>query len=282
MGKKYNWSREWLYNEHIVKGKSINKIADEQGVSWATIRDHLIKNDIPIQKHGNSDKQYPNLEPSPNLSYILGVIDGDGSVNGVDRIELGTKDYEFAKEFETALKAIGLRANTRNNDRWNKSLKRQQRIQKCYASSAVFVDWYRSLLREQKEEIVQQFPEEYLKGMFESEGTYTIVTNGGVHVHFSNTDYESLLMVQRLLALLGYDSNIYEFKFKDYFSGQEKIQYRLNLLGSSEEKHEFIKRIKPVIKNQPYNYSDPNGLRGRKPKVRKGSQKNEIPNCRQI
>jgi len=253
-----------LYNEHVIEGKSVNKIAEEQGVGYNTVWRHLVKNDIPIQKSDRGTKQYPNLEPSPELAYILGVIDGDGSVNGYINIELDVKDYAFAKEFERALKAIGLRADTRNNDHWNKSLERQQKMWKCYACSVVFVRWFKGLTQEQKEGIVSQFPKEYLKGFFESEGTYTINTDGSVHVHFSNFDYELLSMVQRLLALLGYDSNIYESKRKGHFSGREVTAYTLNLLGPSEEKHEFIKRIKPVIKNKPYDYSDPNGLRGRK------------------
>jgi len=209
-------------------------------------------------------KQFPDLDSSPELAYILGVIDGDGCVSGYDQIVLDVKDYAFAKEFETALKAIGLRANTRNNDYWNKDLERQYYGWQCYARSAVFVCWFKGLTREQKEEIVSQFPDQYLKGFFESEGTYYINTDGSVYVRFFNTNYELLLMVQRLLTLLGYASNIYERKFKGYFSGREVTAYTLSLLGSSEEKHEFIKRIKPIIKNKPYDYSDPDGLRSYK------------------
>jgi len=256
--------REWLWNEHVERGKSVNRIAEEQGVSWRTIRRHLRLNDIPIQKQRS--KQFPDLEPSPELSYILGVIAGDGYVDGYNRIKLGTKDLEFAKEFKEALEAIGLRANVIEDDRWNKSLKRPYHGWTCYANSVVFVRWYNGLTQEQKEGIAKQFPEEYLKGFFESEGSYVIGTDGSVNVHFANLDYDLLLLVQRLLALLGYDSKIYESKFKGRFSGQEKTKYRLGLLGSSEKKHEFIRRIKPVIKSKPYDYSNPNGLRGRETK----------------
>jgi len=260
VSKKYTWSREWLHNEHVKEGKSIFQIACEQGVAWQTVRDHLVDNGIPIRKHGTSDKQYPNLEPSPALSYILGVIDGDGSISNDGQIQLGVKDLEFAREFEKALKAIGLRANVIKDDHWNKDLKRQQEIWHCYARSVVFVDWYRGLTQEQKEGIASQFPEKYLQGFFESEGTYIIDTSGSVSVHFSNLDYDLLLLVQRLLTLLRYDSNIYESKFKDHFTDQEKTEYRLSLLGSSKEKHEFIKKLNPVIKNQPYNLLRPKRL----------------------
>jgi len=262
--EKLYWDKEWLYKEHIEEGKSINKIADEQGVAWQTIRRHLRKNNIPIQKQYEWSEQHPNLKPSPVLAYVLGVLDGDGSVNNGICIELVTKELEFAQGFEKALRSIGLRAYVRNNDHWNKSLQRQYRGWKCYANSVVFVRWYRNLTQEQKEEIARQYPKEYLKGFFESEGTYIIRTDGSVNVHFSNFNRELLLMVQRLLTLLGYESRIYERKYKDHFSGREVTDYRLNLLGSSEEKHEFIRRLNPVIKNKPYDYSDPNGLRGRK------------------
>jgi len=264
LGNKLYQNPDWFKQKHLEEHWSINKMADECSVTWRTVRRWGKKLGIPVQKHDN--KQYPNLEPSPELSYILGVLDGDGSVSSDGHIQLGVKDYKFAKEFERALKAIGLRAKVKERNNWNKSLKRQEHGWKCQAYSVVFVRWYRSLTREQKEEIVGQFPEKYLKGFFESEGTYIVNTNGGVLVHFSNLNYELLLKVQRLLATLGYKSRIYETKVKGHFSGREKTAYKLNLLGSSEKKHEFIKRIKPVIKNRPYDYSNPNGLRGREPK----------------
>jgi len=259
--KKLYRNKEWLYNEHWVKGKSVRQIAKEQKVGPATIRYHLIKNDVPIQKADKWCKQYPNLETSSELAYILGVLDGDGSVRGYNRIILGTKDFEFAKEFEKALLAIGLRANVIKIDQWIKNLKRQYHGWQCYAYSVVFVNWYNSLTQERKEGIAKQYPKEYLRGFFESEGSYVIGPNGDVRVHFSNTNRELLMTVQRLLALLGYESKLYEFKHKSQFIGQEVTAYRLNLLGSSEKKHGFVRELKPVIKNQPYDYSDPNGLR---------------------
>jgi len=266
MNKKPFWERDWLWNEYIIKEKSISQIAREQKVVPPTIRYHLIKNDIPIRESNNGKKQYPNLGSSPALAYILGVIAGDGLVRGHNRIVLGTKDFEFAQEFADALRSIDLRAYVKKDDRWNRSLQRQQKLWRCYAYSAVFVDWYRNLTRAQFEGIVRQYPREYLKGFFESEGTYIVNTNGSACIHFSSINYELLLIAQRLLTLLGYESKIYEYKFKDYFSGQEKTIYRLSLLGSSEKKHEFIRKLKPVIKNHPYDYSDLNGHRGRKPK----------------
>jgi len=280
MNKKYNWSRGWLWNEHIKEGKSIRQIALEQGVHWVTIRSHLVKNEIPIQKHAPSNKQYPNLKPSPELSYILGVIDGDGSVSGYDYIQLGTKDYVFAKEFERALKAIGLRAKVIKDDHWNRDLKRQQRMWKSYAYSVVFAQWYNDLTQEQKEGIARQYPEKYLQGFFESEGTYIIRTDGNARVHFSNLDHELLLMIQRLLTLLGYESNIYERKLKTQLSRREVTVYSLELLGSNKEKHEFIRKLNPCIKNKPYDYSDPNGLRGRKSKVQEEVQSDDLSDRR--
>jgi len=260
----------WLYREHVVKGKSVNQIAWEQDVGWGTIRRHLRKNGIPIQKSGMGTKQCPNLDPSPELSYILGIIAGDGCVSGHNCIELGTKDLEFAEEFREALKAIGLRANVIERNHWVKNLKRQERGWQCYANSVVFVSWFKGLAQEQKEGIARQFPWEYIRGMFESEGSYTIDSNGAVHVLFSNFNYELLLTVQRLLTLLGYESKIYERKRKGHFPGREVTEYRLELSGSSAKKHEFIKKPKPVIKDRPYDYSDPNGMRGRKSKTVKG------------
>jgi len=256
----------WFKQKHLEEGWSIRKMACECGVDWATIRYWGDKLGIPLQKSGRGSKQYPNLSPSSELAYILGVIDGDGHVNRSGHIQLITKDLEFADEFAKALEVVGLRSNVIERNYWHKHLNRQEHGWLSYANSVVFVGWYNDLTQEQKEGIVVKYPREYLKGFFEGEGSYTIGPNGGVHVRFSNTNYELLMMVQRLLALLGYDSNIYETKFKDHFTDREVTEYRLSLLGPSAKKHEFIKKLKPVIKNRPYDYSDPNGLRGRKPK----------------
>jgi len=264
LGSKLYQNPDWFKQKHLEEGWNIYRMARECGVSWDTIRYWGRKHGIPLQKHGTNDKQYPNLELSPELAYILGVIDGDGCVSGDGHIQLNAKDYVFAKEFEKALKAIGLRAKVTERNDWNKNLERQYHGWKCYAYSTVFVHWYNGLTQEQKEGIVRQFPEQYLKGFFESEGSYYLDTNGSVHVYFSNFDYDLLLMVQRLLTLLGYDSNIYESKHKGYFTGREVTSYRLSLLGPGAKKHEFIKRLNPCIKNRPYDYRDPNGLRGRR------------------
>jgi len=264
LGSKLYQDPVWFKQKHLEEGWSIRKMARECGVGWTTIRYWGDKLGIPLQKPDKRNKQYPDLSPSPELAYILGVIDGDGCVSGYDRIQLGTKDYEFAQEFRRALKVIGLRANVTKNDYWNKDLQRQYHGRQCYAHSVVFVRWYNGLTQEQKEKIARQYPWGYLKGFYESEGSYYIGPNGDVNVRFSNLDYELLLMVQRLLTKLGYDSKNYETKFKSQFTGREVTEYSLHLLGSSEEKHEFIRKLNPCIKNRPYDYSDPNGLRGRK------------------
>jgi len=264
LGSKPYQNAAWFRQKHVVEGWSIRKMSRKCEVDWRTIQRWGRKHGIPIKKQFEVGKQYPNLGPSPDLAYLLGVIAGDGCVSGYNRIYLGTKDYEFAQEFRRALKAIGLRANVIKRNTWNKGLKRQEHGWQCQAHSTVFVDWYNGLAQEQEEGIARQFPKEYLKGFFESEGTCIVDTRGSANVRFSNLDYELLLMVQRLLTLLGYESRIYESKYKEPFKGREVAEYKLNLLGSSEEKHGFIKRLNPCIKNRPYDYSDPNGLRGRK------------------
>jgi len=265
-------SRGWLWSEYISEGKSIARIAREQEVSQTTIRKHLIKNNIPIRKANNGKKQYPDLSPSPELAYILGVIDGDGCVSGYDYIRLVVKDKEFAEEFAKALKVIGLRANVIERNPWHRKLKQYFHSWQCYAYSVVFVNWYNGLIRKQIEGIAKQFPIEYLKGFFESEGSYTISTKGSANVLFSNLDYALLLMAQRLLTLLGYDSKIYRCKQKTQLTDREVTEYMLNLLGSSREKHEFIKKLNPCIKNRPYDYRDPDGLRGRRSRTTKDKE----------
>jgi len=68
-------------------------------------------------------------------------------------------------------------------------------------------------------------------------------------VTFINTNYERLLLVQELLRQVGYSSNIHKNRHRDPFTGREYTLYKLNVLGSSEEKHELVKKLNPTIKD---------------------------------
>ncbi len=155
--------------------------------------------------------KYVKLEPSPELSYIIGVMFGDGSISfgrsGRSykyRIRLKVIDKEFAEEFKRCLEALGLNPSLRlerdktRTDRWC--------VEVCSKSLYMF-------LKQPKEklfEIAREFSKEFLRGFFDSEGSVSWDRKRKkLSVRACNYDLELLYFVQELLALLNIHSKIY-------------------------------------------------------------------------
>jgi DNA-binding Xre family transcriptional regulator len=50
--RKYNFDRDWLYREHVVKGRSLSELARQHGVSGATMQNNAKMHNIPIRRLG--------------------------------------------------------------------------------------------------------------------------------------------------------------------------------------------------------------------------------------
>jgi len=245
------WHDEgFLRQKYEVEGLSITQIAREWGVGDETIRKALLKFGIPRRPRGNPKGclRQPDLSLSPVLSYLLGVLLGDGSVvcsNGQWQIVLAAKDEPFIDSFAGALQRIGLVAHKH----------RYGRLWRCSSGSKVLGEWYRSLTLEDVERMVAVHPWDFLRGFFESEGTFCIGINGDVRVGFTNARSGLLQMVQRFLEAVGYDSKVYgPYRPTKELPSHRKMAYRLWLVGPSEKKVEFVKRLNPCIKNVPRDY----------------------------
>jgi intein-encoded DNA endonuclease-like protein len=151
------------------------------------------------------------LSPSPELSYIVGVFFGDGSIyldnagGGYKyKVRLKVVDKEFAEEFKRCLESIGLKPSLRfernktRTDRW---------CVEAYSKSLY------TFLKQPKEklfEIAREYPREFLRGFFDSEGSVGWDRKRKkLSVKACNYDLELLQFVQELLASLGIHSKIY-------------------------------------------------------------------------
>jgi len=105
----------------------------------------------------------PDLEPSPELSYILGARYGDGSVS--DKVvSLETKDKEFAEEFVNALNSVlSRKLNTHIYKRGYYTAK---------AGSKVLCEYLQLPLEEQATQIMY-YPAQFVRGFFDSEASAT-------------------------------------------------------------------------------------------------------------
>ena len=79
--RKYTFDRDWLYREHVIKGRPLAELARERGVSGATMTKNAKMHNIPVRRLGrhtpdalNSDQNIPSvLKPA-----LAGQ--GDGNV----------------------------------------------------------------------------------------------------------------------------------------------------------------------------------------------------------
>jgi intein-encoded DNA endonuclease-like protein len=163
------------------KNYTIKEIADRYHLSNNTVRKILLDNKVPIRMSNESRmirrEENVSLNMDDNLSYILGVLEGDGYViykSGKYLIGLSTKDYDFAKYFYRKLTNIGLKPKTHYYQTKNKNWS-ERYIVEC--NSKKFCEWYFNLnkyddyyklLKEKEHKCM------FLRGMFDSEGSVKV------------------------------------------------------------------------------------------------------------
>lgn len=186
-----------LYNKalQLRKRKKWGKrrIARKLGVPQGTVDHWLYHKNKP-----DTIYNHPDLSPSPELSYVIGVAYGDaylyycGKQKGV-RLEV--TDRDFMEEFNRCVsKVLG------KKHRYPVYTKRQFGRKLAYginSRSQLLYDFLKSSLNEHKM-VVDSYPAEFIRGFFDSEGT---VRKEGMRalVNAVNTNKEILILIQELL-----------------------------------------------------------------------------------
>lgn len=163
-----------------------------------------------------------NFKKKGKLSYVMGVIDGDGFHDKENAIGLEVKSEKFADKFYKALKDLNLnpgRGNRKNRDR-----------ETVWGSSKQLVEWCESMDIKEKINWLKKEGDEwkYIEGRYESDGS---LRPGGSPC-ICSTDGKELDFLHNLLT--GLDINC---------SKQKQMVY---VLKSSRD--EFYKNIDPVIR----------------------------------
>jgi len=187
-----------------------------------------------IRHHKGEEIQIPPPN-SPMLSYVLGVLLGDGSVYyhkraGTYVICLKAKEKKFVESFRKALLQIGLYPSKLYFDKT------------CWSTRAYclpFFSWYKSLRLNQIYNMVVEHPIEFLRGFYESEGSLNKKT-GRVTIY--NTNEILLKIVAKLIKQLGFDIGWYKYKYSNRFI------YSLYIRGGKKQTLHFINLLKPCIK----------------------------------
>lgn len=169
------------------KEQSLCDIAHLYGKHESTIRYWMDKYNIPRRERfeaaafGSSKKNilHPDLTPSEDLAYILGVLYGDGSAcrasSGDFIISMNVKTEPFARSFASALKTIGL--NPSIGSGWKESTingKYYNRyVWTVRAYSKVLVQWFKSLRMDNLKNLLNErdCAIAFIRGLYESEGS---------------------------------------------------------------------------------------------------------------
>lgn len=181
---------------------------------------------------------YPNLEPSQQLSYVIGVLIGDGCVskyNGKYNIILNVTDETFALSFKRALRELGLHPWLNSAIPRNKSRK----YFRVTAMSKTFGEWLNALTKEQISLAAHKYPTDFLKGFYESEGTAS-----QHRVCIVNTDVWKLEIAKLLIESLNFKTSLYSYSRLL----PAKTAYELHILGGRSEQSKFLSLIEPCIK----------------------------------
>jgi len=177
-----------------------------------------------------------NLSPSPSLSYIIGVLLGDGEVrNGGIRLQQTKR--EFADEFIKHTKNIGFNPFISNPP----SVLKKNQI-RVLASSKNFLEWFKNLPIKDIQNHVKDFPFYFLKGLYESDGS-----RQRSNITFYNTNIYILHIAKHLL-----NDNGFNTVWGEYTTPKGRPYYHLRVLGGYEKMNDLIKLMNPAIKNELY------------------------------
>ena len=194
-----------LRSEGYSYGRIVNVISDDYSLklSKATVIRWCNGTHSPFNRIRTI-----HLGPSPELSYVVGVFLGDGSVhlknNGRYIIKLKVIDLEFAEAFADALKKLGIGVTVgfeRNSTRVN-------RFYAEGSNKTLF-----QLLtgpREKLFSLAGGYPVEFLRGFFDSEGFPSISAGKTFRVEVATVNSDSVVLefVRGLLGALGINSRI--------------------------------------------------------------------------
>nr|WP_240910668.1 LAGLIDADG family homing endonuclease [Thermococcus sp. MV11] len=190
-----------------------------------------------------------NLEPSPELAYIVGAYLGDASVSETGnyqyRIRLKVMDRDFAQNFERALKAMG--ANPRTGFERNRGRANRWWVEVTNKELFMFLKGPKDRLFE----VARAYPKEFLRGFFDSEGSVYVDTKDPrkAAVVADNYDRDILEFCKGQLEILGIHSTIYLAKKKGtkvLIRGQE-YQYNNDLYRISIHRRASVARFAEEI-----------------------------------
>jgi len=215
---------------------------------------------VYYEGHGSWNKKrarvHPNLNPSEDLAYLLGVLKGDGCVSKDNQILLHQKRRSFALSFQKALRKIDLRASRwLAKQRYKGAIKRYWRVK---AHSLEFAIWYRGLSFEGIEDLFgenRKYRLAFIRGFYESEGC-NYQHKSLWRLQIANKNKSLLLFMKRTLLKLGYmfSDPVVAVRGRKYRRPSGKFCTTMYELRSSSVQRNaaFLKEVRPCCKARLY------------------------------
>lgn len=193
----------------------------------------------------------PDLSPSEDLGYILGMLKGDGCVFLTDkktyRIALDITEGAIAWRFFKALRAINLNPFIRTLMPSNGIGKKKKYL--VLAHSKQFGEWYKRLTLGDLSELLisKEVTIGFLCGFYEAEGSI-YVSESSKTISMSNTDKALLKVIKESAERIGFSFSLYgPYKNKNSLSqGETKELYRID---NTKQSSDFINLIQPCCKS---------------------------------
>jgi intein-encoded DNA endonuclease-like protein len=198
--------KQQLYELYWDNGLSLRQIAKELGVAKPTIRAWMIKHKIPRR----SQVRDLSITPDENLAYVFGVLCGDGCLCLRKKIKkyyisLKCKDRDFIETFVVRLSKV-LKRDVRY--RWYHKV--GQYIVEAYVprvSTSLFTRYPTGTMNWRIPDFIKHdngsLATEYLKGLFDSEGS-VYSKNRTKKVVLSSFNHVGLYETKKLLEKLGF------------------------------------------------------------------------------
>lgn len=197
---------ELVKHLYLNERKSMNIIGKSVGRSSGAIWHLMNKHGIPrrSRSEGNTlacELREQEIAPSPDLSYVIGVVKGDGWAYHLHRhyrIGLNAKSPRFVRKFSEYLaKVLGR----------EKPYAVYQRKDGLYVTEGNSKPLYHFLKNDGWRGVTGKYPIEFLVGFFDSEGCVTY-RGGSISIEFYCSDFDLLSYVVRTLEKQGIRASI--------------------------------------------------------------------------
>jgi len=186
-----------------------------------------------------------SLNPSPELSYIIGVYKGDGSAHKVSHrncrnLTLSTTDLEFIEEFNRCLTAV-------MSKRGGYSITHIPQEREGWKDKYIILGGSNDLINflenpDEHKKTIERYPRDFLRGIYDSEGW----KDDRSRMAIGSTDRDLLVQVRSMVKnKFDLNPSLYKAYDGDKRERAEKNNYRL--LFSKGESLRLSLEISPTI-----------------------------------